>query len=146
MSWVSSFWPWPLLVVGFWRQSCEEKKHDNISDVYQQYSEKLWDLVFLKKTHSQVVQMGLKLQNTLKRRQNSVTRKQTYLFLRFFFWIWVLTWQTNWADITDFDEVTMAEACRSVVHVHRRRQQQLWTLLRIGQEHPLFRKHNHHHH
>lgn len=90
--------------------------------------------------------MGLKLQNTLKRRrerasaQNITAAFQSVMKISCLA-IRALTWQTNWADVTDFNEVTMAEACSSVVHMHRRRQHQLWTLLRIGQEHPLFRKH-----
>lgn len=56
-----------------------------------------------------------------------------------------LTWQTNWAHITDLNEITVAETCSSVVHVCRRWQHQLRTLLRVWQEHPLFRKHYHQH-
>lgn len=39
----------------------------------------------------------------------------------------------------------MAETCSSAVHMCGRWQHQLWTLLRVGQEHPLFRKHHHQH-
>lgn len=62
-----------------------------------------------------------------------------------FNWESKLTRQTNWAHVTDLDEITVAETCSSVVHVCRRWQHQLWTLLRVWQEHPLFRKHHHQH-
>lgn len=92
-------------------------------------------------TYSHVVQMGLKLQNTKNKRNRVIKKDILQLFpviktLKQF----KLTGQTNWAHVTDFNEVTVAETRSSVVHVCRRRQHQLWPLLRVRQEHPLLRR------
>lgn len=93
-----------------------------------------------KKTYSQVVQMGLKLQNTTREEQENklLTAANNQVCV---FWLGIkLTWQTNRANIADLDEISMTEARSSVVHMCWWWQHQLWALLGVRQEHPLFKK------
>lgn len=73
-----------------------------------------------------------------KSNHNMFYNRVIQTIVKYFFKWFILTWQTHWAHVTDFNEVPVAEACSSVIYVCGRWQHQLRALLRVRQKHPLF--------